>query len=93
MCELYLIRNSSKILGQPKNYITDIQLNLYDKEMAPAVAQEFHKAFNLDAMDYQTANSQFETEVQSEVLYPFGWLDCVLLAGFGIYNNPEHDDI
>jgi lipoprotein-releasing system permease protein len=20
-------------------------------------------------------------------------LDCVLLAGFGIYNNPEHDDI
>jgi lipoprotein-releasing system permease protein len=47
------------------------------RKMAPAVAQEFHKAFNLDAMDYQTANSQFETEVQSEVLYPFGW-NCVV---------------
>jgi lipoprotein-releasing system permease protein len=78
---------AQKILGQPKNYITDIQLNLYDKEMAPAVAQEFHKAFNLDAMDYQTANSQFETgsTVRSIISYSVG-IVLLIVAGFGIYN-------
>jgi lipoprotein-releasing system permease protein len=78
---------AQKILGQPKNYITDIQLNLYDKETAPAVATEFHKVFNLDAMDYQTANSQFETgsTVRSIISYSVG-IVLLIVAGFGIYN-------
>jgi lipoprotein-releasing system permease protein len=78
---------AQKILGQPKNYITDIQMNLYDKETAAAVAQEFHKVFNLDAMDYQTANSQFETgsTVRSIISYSVG-IVLLIVAGFGIYN-------
>jgi lipoprotein-releasing system permease protein len=52
--ELYLIVHGSKLLGQPKSYITDLQVNL-DKESVP-LAKEFHTAFNLDAIDYQTAN-------------------------------------
>jgi lipoprotein-releasing system permease protein len=75
-------------LGQPKNYITDIQLNLYDKEMAPA-AQEFHKAFNLDAMDYQTANSQFETgsTVRSIISHLVGIVLIAVALGFIIFLN------
>lgn len=78
---------AQKILGQPKNYITDIQLNLYDKETAVDVAKEFHKAFNLDAMDYETANSQFETgsTVRSIISYSVG-IVLLIVAGFGIYN-------
>ncbi|HEY4619104.1 MAG TPA: FtsX-like permease family protein [Flavobacterium sp.] len=78
---------AQKILGQPKNYITDIQLNLYDKETAAAVAEEFHKTFNLDAMDYETANAQFETgsTVRSIISYSVG-IVLLIVAGFGIYN-------
>lgn len=81
------LATAQKILGQPKNYITDIQLNLYDKETAPAVATEFHKAFNLDAMDYQTANAQFETgsTIRSIISYSVG-IVLLIVAGFGIYN-------
>jgi lipoprotein-releasing system permease protein len=81
------LATAQKILGQPKNYITDIQLNLYDQESAPAVAREFHKAFNLDTIDYQTANSQFETgsTVRSIISYSVG-IVLLIVAGFGIYN-------
>lgn len=81
------LATAQKILGQPKNYITDIQMNLYDKETAPAVAKEFHKAFNLDAMDYQTANAQFETgsTIRSIISYSVG-IVLLIVAGFGIYN-------
>ncbi|SDX87723.1 ABC transporter permease [Flavobacterium degerlachei] len=81
------LATAQKILGQPKNYITDIQLNLYDKETAAAVAKEFHKAFNLDAMDFQTANAQFETgsTVRSIISYSVG-IVLLIVAGFGIYN-------
>jgi lipoprotein-releasing system permease protein len=78
---------AQKILGQPKNYITDIQLNLFDKKTAATVAEEFHKAFNLDAMDYETANAQFETgsTVRSIISYSVGVV-LLIVAGFGIYN-------
>jgi lipoprotein-releasing system permease protein len=81
------LATAQKILGQPKNYITDLQLNLYDQESAPAVAREFHKAFNLDTIDYQTANSQFETgsTVRSIISYSVG-IVLLIVAGFGIYN-------
>jgi lipoprotein-releasing system permease protein len=81
------LATAQKILGQPKNYITDIQVNLLDKETAPAVAREFHDAFNLDAMDYQTVNSQFETgsTIRSIISYSVG-IVLLIVAGFGIYN-------
>jgi len=78
---------AQKILGQPKNYITDNHRNLNDKEKTVEVAKEFHKAFNLDAMDYEKANSQFETgsTVRSIISYSVG-IVLLIVAGFGIYN-------
>jgi lipoprotein-releasing system permease protein len=73
------LSTAQKLLGQPKSYITDLQVNLYDKESAVPLAKEFHTAFNLDAIDYQTANSQFETgsTVRSII---FQWVSfCLLL--------------
>jgi lipoprotein-releasing system permease protein len=81
------LATAQKILGQPKNYITDIQVNLYNKETAAIVAKEFHEVFLLDTIDYQTANSQFETgsTVRSIISYSVG-IVLLIVAGFGIYN-------
>lgn len=81
------LATAQKILGEPTNYITDIQVNLYNMAAAPAVAKEFRDNFNLDAIDYQTANSQFETgsTVRSIISYSVGVV-LLIVAGFGIYN-------
>jgi lipoprotein-releasing system permease protein len=55
--------------------------------MAPALALEYSKLFELDAVDIQTANSQFETgsRVRSIISYAVG-ITLLIVAGFGIYN-------
>jgi lipoprotein-releasing system permease protein len=81
------LATAQKIVGQPKNYITDIQINLFDKEQAATVAAEFHNEFGLDTIDYQEANAQFETgsTVRSIISYSVG-IVLLIVAGFGIYN-------
>lgn len=78
---------AQKLLGEPTNYITDIQVKLYDITTAPALANEFRAKFNVDAIDYQTSNSQFETgsTVRSIISYAVG-IVLLIVAGFGIYN-------
>jgi len=78
---------AQKLLGEPTNYITDIQVKLYDITTAPALATEFRSKFNVDAIDYQTSNSQFETgsTVRSIISYAVG-IVLLIVAGFGIYN-------
>jgi lipoprotein-releasing system permease protein len=81
------IETTQKLLGQPTNYITDIQVKLFDITLAPMLAKEFSAKFDLDAIDYQTANSQFETgsSVRSIISYAVG-IVLLIVAGFGIYN-------
>jgi lipoprotein-releasing system permease protein len=78
---------AQKLLGEPTNYITDIQVKLFDMTSAPMVAKEFHNKFHLDTIDYQTANSQFETgsTVRNIISYAVG-IVLLIVAGFGIYN-------
>ena len=81
------LATAQKILGEPTNYITDIQVNLYDVESALAVSKEFKDKFDVDAIDFKTANSQFETgsSVRSIISYAVGVV-LLTVAGFGIYN-------
>ena len=81
------LATAQKILDKPVNYITDIQIKLFDMLSAPAVAKEFHKKYETDTIDYQTANAQFETgsSVRTIISYAVG-LVLLLVAGFGIYN-------
>ncbi|KIA84087.1 FtsX-like permease family protein [Flavobacterium sp. AED] len=81
------LATAQKILGESTNYITDIQIKLFDMASAPAVAKEFRDKFNLDTIDYQTANSQFETgsTIRSIISYAVGVV-LLIVAGFGIYN-------
>jgi lipoprotein-releasing system permease protein len=81
------LSTTQKLLGESTNYITDIQVKLYDMTLAPAVAKEFQNKFDLDTIDYQTANSQFETgsTIRSIISYAVGVV-LLIVAGFGIYN-------
>ncbi|VXB90528.1 ABC transporter [Flavobacterium sp. 9R] len=78
---------AQKMLGEATNYITDIQIKLYDMASAPVVAKELQVTYQLDTIDYQTANSQFETgsSVRTIISYAVG-IVLLIVAGFGIYN-------
>ena len=78
---------TQKLLGESSNYITDIQIKLKDILAAPALAKEYGKLYGVDAIDIQTANSQFETgsKVRTLISYAVG-ITLLIVAGFGIYN-------
>ena len=81
------INTTQKLLGVSNNYITDIQIKLKDIQTAPLLAKEFRQLFDVEAMDIQTANAQFETGsyVRTLISYSVG-ITLLIVAGFGIYN-------
>ena len=81
------IKTTQKLLGASASFITDIQVKLKDILGAPAAAKEFESFYEVDAIDIQTANSQFETgsSVRSVISYAVGVV-LLIVAGFGIYN-------
>jgi lipoprotein-releasing system permease protein len=78
---------AQKLLGKPANYFTDIQVKLNDLNDAPKVANEYRGLFALQAVDIQTANSEFETgsSIRTLISYVVG-ITLLIVAGFGIYN-------
>jgi len=76
-----------KIMGQPNTFITDIQVKLKNVDKAPAIAKEYAALFEIEAVDIQTANSQFETGsfIRTLISYAVG-IVLLVVAGFGIYN-------
>jgi lipoprotein-releasing system permease protein len=81
------LETAQMLLGETAGYITDIQVKLTDIKLAPEVAKEYGAKFNVDAIDAQTANSQFETgsKVRTIISYAVG-ITLLIVAGFGIYN-------
>ena len=81
------ISTTQKLLGVSNNYITDVQVKLKDILQAPAMAKEYQRYYETDAIDIQQANSQFETgsSVRSIISYAVG-VTLLIVAGFGIYN-------
>jgi lipoprotein-releasing system permease protein len=81
------LATTQKLLGESNAYITDIQIKLKDILQAPETAIEFAQLFDVEAVDIQTANSQFETgsSVRSLISYAVG-ITLLIVAGFGIYN-------
>ena len=81
------IATAQKLLGESAGYVTDIQIKLKDITQAPALAKQYGKLFEVEAIDIQTANSQFETGsfVRTLISYAVG-VTLLIVAGFGIYN-------
>lgn len=81
------IKTVQKLLARPGSYYTDINVKLHDLLGAPAMAKELAARFDVDAVDIQTANAQFETgsDVRNIISYAVGVV-LLIVAGFGIYN-------
>ncbi|RKS53716.1 lipoprotein-releasing system permease protein [Gillisia mitskevichiae] len=81
------LKTVQRILGEPENYITDINVKLYDIENALPLAKKIEQQFNLTAIDINTANAQFETgtTIRNLITYAVS-LTLLIVAGFGIYN-------
>lgn len=81
------LATTQKMLGKPASYVTDIQIKLYDMNLAPSLAKRYNKRFEAEAIDIQTANAQFETgsSVRTLISYAVG-ITLLIVAGFGIYN-------
>lgn len=76
-----------KILGEPQNYVTDINVKLHDIGKAPEFAQQLQRQFQVKAVDINEANAQFETgtTIRNLITYSVS-ITLLIVAGFGIYN-------
>ena len=81
------ITTTQKLLGESSAYLTDLQIKLKDINLAPQLAKDYAALYSTEAIDIQTANSQFETgsSVRSLISYAVG-ITLLIVAGFGIYN-------
>lgn len=81
------IKTVQRILGEAENYITDINVKLFNMDKALSMSKKIEQQFNLKAMDVNTANAQFETgtAIRNLITYSVS-ITLLIVAGFGIYN-------
>ena len=81
------LKTVQRIMGEATNYITDINVKLYDIRTAPVLAEELERQFVVRARDIQDANAQFETgtTIRNMITYAVS-ITLLIVAGFGIYN-------
>lgn len=81
------IKTVQRILGETNNYITDINVKLYDIDESMPLSKKIEQQFHLKAVDIKTANAQFETgtTVRNLITYAVS-ITLLIVAGFGIYN-------
>tara|TARA_R110000868_G_scaffold86347_7_gene242193 strand:+ start:3515 stop:4777 length:1263 start_codon:yes stop_codon:yes gene_type:complete len=81
------LKTVQRILGEPQNYVTDINVKLFNIEDAPVMAQILEKQFAIKATDINEANAQFETgsNIRNLITYAVS-ITLLIVAGFGIYN-------
>ncbi len=81
------LKTAQRLMGEGRNFITDINIKLFDIERSPALAKDMEQLFHLRAIDIQQANAQFETgsSVRTLISYAVS-ITLLIVAGFGIYN-------
>jgi len=81
------IKTAQRLMGKSVDYITDINIKLYDMEMAPQIAIDLENIYGVKAVDIQQANAQFETgsSIRNLISYAVS-IALLVVAGFGIYN-------
>lgn len=81
------LSTAQQFLGEGSNYISDINVKLFDIENAVPLSLEIAKQHKLSAIDINTANAQFETgtDIRNLITYAVS-ITLLIVAGFGIYN-------
>lgn len=81
------LKTAQRIQGMPKDFITDINVKLYNIDDAIPMVREIRNHFGLNAIDIQSANAQFETGTKIRTMITITVSFALLVvAGFGIYN-------
>lgn len=81
------LKTTQRILGEAKNYITDINIKLLNIEKAALMAVQLENQYHIKATDINEANAQFETgsNIRNLITYAVS-ITLLIVAGFGIYN-------
>lgn len=81
------LNTAQQILGEGSNYISDINVKLWDIEEAVPMTAEIKRVYDVHAIDIKTANAQFETgtSIRNLITYAVS-ITLLIVAGFGIYN-------
>lgn len=81
------LKTAQRLLGETNDYITDINIKLYNMSKAPEIGRDMERKYDITATDIQTANAQFETgtSIRNLISYAVS-ITLLIVAGFGIYN-------
>ena len=81
------LSTAQRLIGEGGNYISDINVKLWDMEKARPMSKSISQQFKLKALDIKTANAQFETgtSIRNLITYVVS-ITLLVVAGFGIYN-------
>lgn len=81
------LRTAQQIAGGGSSYISDLNVKLWDMELAPEMSKEISAQHQLTAIDINTANAQFDTgsSIRNLITYVVA-ITLLTVAGFGIYN-------
>lgn len=81
------LKTVQRILGEAENYVTDINVKLFDISKAAPMSKRLANQFKVKAIDINEANAQFETgsNIRNLITYSVS-ITLLIVAGFGIYN-------
>lgn len=81
------LKTAQQLQGGGNDYISDINVKLWDMSLAPKMAKEISRLHKVTAIDIKTANAQFDTgsSVRNLITYVVS-ITLLTVAGFGIYN-------
>ncbi|NNC83958.1 MAG: ABC transporter permease [Flavobacteriales bacterium] len=81
------LNTAQQLLGEGGNYISHLNVKLHDIAEAPRLTDEIRRNYQVNAIDIQEANAQFETGTQIRNLITYAVsITLLIVAGFGIYN-------
>ena len=81
------IKTVQRFLNVPSSYLTDIQVKLFDPELAPNEAKRLQKNYNYSGSDWKKDNVTLleSASLQNMITYNVAGV-ILLIAGFGIFN-------
>ncbi|PRX57248.1 ABC transporter permease [Flagellimonas meridianipacifica] len=81
------LKTVQRVLGEAENYVTDINIKLFQISQAEQMANRLERQFDIEAVDINEANAQFETgsNIRNLITYAVS-VTLLIVAGFGIYN-------
>ncbi|MFB9843520.1 ABC transporter permease [Mucilaginibacter ginsenosidivorans] len=81
------LANVQQLMGEDRNYITDINIKLRSNKLARAKARDLAKKYNYKSDDWETANSSvMASNIVRDTLTYVVSFTLLVVAGFGIYN-------